>query len=252
MKVSIIIPTYNDSKYILKTLDSVTDQTMTDYEVIVVDDGSTDETKEVVENYIDGKNLNNKIRYCFQENKDQLNAIIHGLEYATGEYIFILHSDDLICEKDSLEKCVKYMDSNPDAQSIISDLTIIDGDGNITGIQKVKKYERNEYIVPLQLLWLGRNLYVDVGFHRRESYIEKNMKNYLEWNTPFWIDFSEEIEMLNVENVDFSFYKYRVFEDNYANDYMGKLNVYGIIIRDLQILEDHIVNMHCYIFCPYF
>ena len=67
MKVSIIIPTYNDSKYILKTLDSVTDQTMTDYEVIVVDDGSTDETKEVVENYIDGKNLNNKIRYCFQK-----------------------------------------------------------------------------------------------------------------------------------------------------------------------------------------
>ena len=132
------------------------------------------------------------------------------------------------------------MDSNPDAQSIISDLTIIDGDGNITGIQKVKKYERNEYIVPLQLLWLGRNLYVDVGFHRRESYIEKNMKNYLEWNTPFWIDFSEEIEMLNVENVDFSFYKYRVFEDNYANDYMGKLNVISGELRTaVQIMKKY-------------
>lgn len=225
IRVSIIIPTYNDEKYIVETLNSILEQSINNYEVIVIDDGSTDNTKKIVLDYIENKKLNNKIYYYFQENKDQLNAILHGLNYANGEYIFILHSDDLIYEKNSLEKCIAYMDSHLDVDSIIGDLTLIDEHGNVFGIQHIKKYINSQYTLPLQLLWLGRNIYVDVGFHRKNSYLAKNKENYLKWNTPFWIDFKNNIKMLNVNNVNFSFYKYRISSENYASDYSGQLNV---------------------------
>ena len=167
MKVSIIIPTYNDEKTIAETLDSVVSQTYDDYEVIIVDDGSTDNTSEVVKDYINKLESKEKIKYIFQENMDQLNAIINGLKYVSGEYIFILHSDDLIFDEKSIENCVRYMELHPDVDSIISDLTIINESGNITGVQKVRNYKQSEYLLPTQLLWLGRNLFVDVGFHRK-------------------------------------------------------------------------------------
>lgn len=225
IKVSIIIPTFNDEKYIIQTLNSILEQSVYNYEVIVIDDGSTDSTRKIVLDYIENNKLYNKVYYYFQENKDQLNAILNGLNYAKGEYIFILHSDDLICEKNSLEKCINYMDSHLDVDSIMGDLTLIDKNGNVFGIQHIKKYKKTKYILPLQLLWLGRNIYVDVGFHRKNSYITKNKENYLKWNTPFWIDFKNNIKMLNVNNVNFSFYKYRISAENYANDYNGQLNV---------------------------
>ena len=225
IKVSIIIPTYNDEKYIIQSLDSILVQTISNYEIIIIDDGSTDNTKKIVFDYITNSKLNSKINYYFQENSDQLNAILRGLNYANGEYIFVLHSDDLLFENTSLEKCVNYMDSHLEIDSIIGDLTLIDKNGNTTGVEHVRNYNKSNYILPLQLLWLGRNLYVDVGFHRRTSYIKKNKENYLKWNTPFWIDFGEHIDMLNVEKVNFCFYKYRITSDNYVNDSAGQLNV---------------------------
>ena len=238
MKVSIIIPTYNDEKTITETLDSVVSQTYDDYEVIIVDDGSTDNTSVVIKNYVDKLETKEKIKYIFQENKDQLNAILNGLEYVSGEYIFILHSDDLIFDEKSIENCVRYMELHLDVDSIISDLTIINESGKITGVQKVRNYKQNEYLLPTQLLWLGRNLFVDVGFHRKNSYLKYNKENYLTWNTPFWIDL-KNMKTLNVENVDFCFYKYRVFNENYINSENGKINVLSGELRTAVELMKH-------------
>lgn len=240
MKVSIIIPTYNDVGTIEKTLDSAYEQTYRDFEIIIVDDGSTDNTKDVIAEYKKNKDIENKIIYVYQENKDQLNAILNALNYVSGDYIFTLHSDDLINEKDSIEKCVKYMEDNKEIESIIGDLVTIDKYDNITGRQTVKDYKNKEYMIPLQLLWLGRNLYVDVGFHRKKSYIERVKENYLKWNTPFWLDFNDIVSTLNVKKVDFSFYKYRIFEENYINNYEGQLNVINGELRTaIKIMKNY-------------
>lgn len=87
-KVSVIIPTYNRGEFIGKAIDSVLKQTYTNYEIIVVDDGSTDDTRKVVKSY--GK----KVRYIYQENKGPSAARNRGINAAKGEYVAFLDSDD--------------------------------------------------------------------------------------------------------------------------------------------------------------
>lgn len=88
-KVSVIIPTYNREQYLSDAIDSVIEQTFSDYEIIVVDDGSTDNTKEVLRKY------NGKIRYFFQKNNGPSAARNMGLKQALGEYVAFLDSDDI-------------------------------------------------------------------------------------------------------------------------------------------------------------
>ena len=96
MKISVIMPTYNDCKSIEETLDSLKNQTYKNWELVIVDDGSIDDTKKVINRYIENNNLNKKIKYIYQENGDQLNAILNGMNYLSGDYIYLLHSDDLL------------------------------------------------------------------------------------------------------------------------------------------------------------
>ncbi len=88
---SIITPTYNRAHLIEKMIDSVMAQTFTDFELILVDDGSTDETKKRVESFVD-----DRIHYVYQENGERGKARNLGVKLAKGRYVFFLDSDDLI------------------------------------------------------------------------------------------------------------------------------------------------------------
>lgn len=223
-KISVLMPTYNDADTITETLDSLMEQSYENWQLIIIDDGSTDNTKEVIEEYKSKKDKDNKIKYIYQENKDQLLAIINGLNYIDGDYVYILHSDDLIYDNTTFEKAIDYLDKNPNVDSIIGDLTLIDENSNITGIQKVYPYINKKKIPAIQLLWLGRNLYVDFAFHRKDIFMKKVYDNYLIWNMPFWLCIDENsVNMLNIKKVNFSFLKYRVYPGNYANNDIGKL-----------------------------
>ncbi len=87
-EVSVIIPTYNRAKFVTKAIDSVLAQTYKDYEIIVIDDGSTDNTQEVLEPYMD------KITYMYQENAGVSAARNAGIRATTGQWIAFLDSDD--------------------------------------------------------------------------------------------------------------------------------------------------------------
>ena len=87
-KVSVIIPTYNRAEYVTHAIDSVLAQTYTDYEIIVVDDGSADNTKDVLLPYMD------RIRYIYQENAGLSAARNTGIKAAKGDWIAFLDSDD--------------------------------------------------------------------------------------------------------------------------------------------------------------
>ncbi len=104
-KFSIIIPVYNVEKYLKMCLDSVFNQTYKDYEVIVVNDGSTDKSMDIVKDY------NVKVNNIKHVSVSEARNI--GVKKATGEYLIFLDSDDY-WEKDLLKKINKSLDNNPD------------------------------------------------------------------------------------------------------------------------------------------
>jgi len=107
--VSVIIPAYNAEKYIAEAIDSVLAQTYPAYEIIVVDDGSTDRTKEIVETQgHKDTGTHVEIRYMYQENRGPAAARNAGIKIAKGEYMTFLDADD-IWLKNKLEIQVKEM-----------------------------------------------------------------------------------------------------------------------------------------------
>src|SRR5271155_324881 len=111
-KVSVVIPTYNRAEKVRKTVESVLAQSFTDLEVIVVDDGSSDETGQTLEHA-----FGDRIRYYFQPNQGVSAARNKGIEEARGEWIAFLDSDDLWekekleCQLDALERFAPHCDA---------------------------------------------------------------------------------------------------------------------------------------------
>lgn len=108
--VSVVIPTYKHRDFVLATLDSVFAQTFTDYEVIVVNDGSPDDTAEVLRPLVES----GRIRYIEQANAGQSQARNVGIEAAQGEFVALLDDDDLWLP-DKLEWQVDALHQHPEA-----------------------------------------------------------------------------------------------------------------------------------------
>lgn len=106
MKISIITPCYNAANYIEKTIASVQQQTLTDWEMIIVDDGSTDNSADIITKISD---IDKRIKLIQKENGGSASARNLGLTLAQGEYIQFLDADDTI-DKHKLEKQSKMMD----------------------------------------------------------------------------------------------------------------------------------------------
>ncbi|MFN3301597.1 MAG: glycosyltransferase family 2 protein [Patescibacteria group bacterium] len=114
--ISIIIPTYQHGYTILKTLESIFNQTFQDFEVIIVNDGSTDNTKEVLSSYIAklSKNDQERIKVINQERKGAAAARNRGFQESKGDFLFFCDAD-VVLRKDCLEKMFKTLKENPEA-----------------------------------------------------------------------------------------------------------------------------------------
>jgi len=104
--VSVIIPTYNRQDFIAESINSVLVQTYTNLEILVVDDGSTDNTRSIIENISDSR-----LHYIYQPNRGRSNARNHALSRATGKFITFLDSDDLYLPN-KIELQVNYLIKN--------------------------------------------------------------------------------------------------------------------------------------------
>ncbi len=107
-KVSILVPCYNVEKYLPQCLDSVVNQTLKDIEIIVINDGSTDSTLDIIKSYAE---KDNRIKIIDKKNEGYGKSMNRGLDVATGEYIGIVESDDWV-ENDMFESLVKIAEEN--------------------------------------------------------------------------------------------------------------------------------------------
>ena len=124
--LSVIIPTYNRADYIALTIESVLKQTYDNIEVIVIDDGSTDNTAQVV------KPFARKVRYVLQANAERGASRNHGLRLAKGKYIAFLDSDDLWLP-DKAAAGIHFLERNPEVGLLCTDALQINGSGKETG-----------------------------------------------------------------------------------------------------------------------
>lgn len=136
-KVSIIIPVFNPDIHLKKCLDSVINQTMTNIEIICIDDGSTDESLNIIEEY---SKRDNRLVLLKQKNSGAGIARNKGIEYSTGDYILFVDSDDWI-EKSTCEELYNH------AQRLNSDLVIFDVMWHLENNQLIKNtYFKEDHI----------------------------------------------------------------------------------------------------------
>lgn len=122
--VSVIVPAYNYGQFIGQTLDSIQGQTYQNWECVVVDDDSTDNTPQVVARYAGG---DNRIKYLHQINQRQAAARNNGLQHAHGKYVQFLDADDLI-ESYKLEWQVGYLEQHPEVDIVYSSVRYFSSD----------------------------------------------------------------------------------------------------------------------------
>jgi glycosyltransferase involved in cell wall biosynthesis len=135
---SVIVPLYNTERYIAETLNSILTQSLTDFEVIVVNDASTDKGPMIVESMIA---TDPRIRMVTQDNRGLAGARNSGIRNARGSYIALLDADDLwLPEKLSEHK--KHLDANPQIGVSYSPSLFIDEDGFKLGIAQMPRLDR--------------------------------------------------------------------------------------------------------------
>lgn len=132
IKISIIIPVYNVEKYLSGCLDSIISQTFSDFEIICINDGSTDESLRVLQEY---KNKDNRIKIIDKQNEGSGIARNLGLSIATGEYVYFVDSDDWLEDNTVLEKIYNA------AEKDVLDILIFGGYSCYTKCGKLIKWK---------------------------------------------------------------------------------------------------------------
>lgn len=195
MKVSLIIPVYNVEKFLEKCLDSVEKQTYKDLEVIIVNDGSTDGSLKIIEDYV-GRNAH---FCCYSiENRGLGGARNYGLGKANGEYIFFLDSDDYV-SPDCIEKLADKVEKDKSDISICNNYDVRE-DGEIILAYKNKYknnpttvYEERELLFNRVSAWgklYKRELFEGLEFISREWYEDMRLipKLYLRARKISYVD----------------------------------------------------------------
>lgn len=167
-KISIIIPCYNQAKYLEECLQSVAQQTFTDWECILINDGSTDKTEEISKKWLE---KDDRFQYIFTENKGVSNARNLGLEKAKGDFIQFLDADDKL----NLQNFEKKMAFSADGDIIVSEFNILTNNQYVPGYNKLKQEYLNfdtlffgwetVFTIPIHTALISRQLLKNFSFN---------------------------------------------------------------------------------------
>lgn len=210
-KISVIIPVYNTEKYIEKCLESLAKQTMQDFEVIIVNDGSTDESGRAIKNYMRKTRI--KIKYLEKENGGLASARNYGVKRASGKYISFLDSDDYL-DENLFSELEKYM--NKDIDLIKFKMKTVDEEGKVlekldgpvfdvcTGEDGYKKLCTTDKYMDPACIYL----------YRREFFVENNFQYKLRYHEDFGLTSLIIIQAKTFVSTDIFGYNYLQTEES--------------------------------------
>ena len=233
-KVSIIVTAHNYAEYLETCLDSAVAQTYDDYEVVVVDDGSTDETPDILREYTyEYPHLFTVVRLPGEGLPTASNA---GIEAAEGEYVIRLDADDYF-DENILTVLANYLDANPDIELVYPDYyTFTDGDEII---DHVRLPEVGEEIKLLNRSPLAAGaMYRKAAWDRLDGYNED--LSYQE-DYDFWIRFISEFD---VRNVNLPLMYYRQHGESMSTNLSGRLDARQSVKREFveETLADELAD----------
>lgn len=226
--ISIIVPIYNSSKYIRQCIDSILMQTYKDYELLLIDDGSTDDSANISLEYV---KRNNKIKYFYKKNSGVSATRNYGIDKANGRWVMFIDSDDYFIDKDLLQKCVDIVTKDENQMPVFNVRYIYDDlekdgrrfsvyDNNIQDIMlNILNYRKinNFYGEMFRASW-GKMF--DLEIIRKEN-IRFDEKLYIGEDAMFLIDY------FNVNNniilIDEPLYGYRVHNNSACRKYKADL-----------------------------
>lgn len=133
--VSVVTPTYNRARFLPDAIASILAQTYADLELIILDDGSVDDTREVLEPFL----ADERVRYFYQENQGQSHARNRALGQASGDFVAFLDSDD-VWSSDKLENQLAVFEAHPEVDIVHGDEALIDERGAVTSRRNMKRY----------------------------------------------------------------------------------------------------------------
>ncbi|MCI8637060.1 MAG: glycosyltransferase [Clostridia bacterium] len=182
-KVSIIVPVYNTENYVEKCLQSLAKQTMQDFEIIVVNDGSTDNSETTIKKFIEEHQTLN-ITYLRKENGGLASARNYGMKYAKGKYLSFIDSDDYI-EENLYKDLEKYMEEEIDI--IKFKMQTVDENGKIIEKLGGPVFEKTTGEEAYKKLCTF-DLFIDpacIYLYKREFFMENNFQYELRYHEDF-------------------------------------------------------------------
>ena len=212
MKISIITATYNSGNTVRDTIESVLRQTYTDYEYIIKDGGSKDDTLEVCREY--EARFEGRMKIISSPDKGIYDAMNQGFQAAAGDVLMLINSDDLFAREDAVELAVKVFDEHPEVDGVYADLYYV-SQYNIDKIVRVWKTGEQK---PMRKGWLPAH---PTFYVRREVY-EKY--GYFNLNYPLAADF--ELMLRFIEG-----YKIKL---TYLPVYLVKMRLGGATSKNLK------------------
>ena len=237
--VSVIIPNYNHARYLEQRLDSVFNQTYQNFEVIMLDDCSTDNSLEIMEKYKDNPHL-----YQLAVNKTNSGLVFKqwnkGFSIARGDLIWIAESDDF-CELDMLQKLVEAYCRNENTVLAYSPTVLVDEEGQQYGVYsregRTQFFEGSIFIK--KYLTVNNGVYnASCAIFSREAAL--NVKqDYLKYKGIgdwwFWIYIAQQGDVIIVN-------KHLNYFRQHGNNTTVKLTLDGTNHRDIKVLLDYIYN----------
>ena len=210
--VSVVIPVYNQERYVAEAVDSVLRQTYEDVELVVVDDGSSDRTPEILKAYGD------RLRYMRQANAGAATALNRGIEAARGELVGWLSSDD-VYEPTKVERQVERFAAQPQVSLVYTDFNIIDATGAIRRTVRSPYYaDRQEFI---RRLILGNFVNGSSVIARKQALMATGLfdpEMTLHADANMWLRMLKRYEFGHVPEV---LLNYRVHAGNASNDVLA-------------------------------
>lgn len=213
-KISVIVTAHNYAEYLEEALDSVLDQTFDDFELVVVDDGSTDETPEILRKY--SYEYPDTVRVIMLDGIGLAGACNRGIEVAKGEYIIRLDADDYF-DENTLTIESSYLDANPGVDLIYPDYYTVDKHGEIINHVRLPKVGEDVKLLDRSPLAAG-------AMYRKEAWEAIGRYNeslsYQE-DYDFWIKFIAEFD---VHNVNLPLMYYRQHGSSMSTNFSERMN----------------------------